>query len=59
MNHIEEWWRHNGCYDREQVSGIPYDGQDAGNYLNKTDKWWNNLSDEQKENIYDDFFRDC
>lgn len=26
MFQIEDWWRHNGCWDREQASGIPYDG---------------------------------
>ena len=53
---IESWWRHNGCYDREQASGIPYEGQD--DYLAETDEWWNNLTDGQKARIYDYFFED-
>ena len=53
---IEEWWRHNGCYDREQASGIPYEGQD--DYLSQTDDWWESLTDGEKERVYDDFFED-
>lgn len=52
---IEEWWRHNGCYDREQASGIPYDG-DASNYLRQTDDWWESKSDAEKKEIYEEFF---
>ena len=55
-NHnIEDWWRHNGCYDRQQASGIPYDGDDE-DYLQKTDDWWNDLTAEDKEDVYNDFF---
>lgn len=52
---IEEWWRHNGCYDREQASGIDYDGN-AMSYLQKTDDWWDGLTDEEKREVYDEFF---
>jgi len=56
-NHtIEVWWRHLGCYDREMVSTIPYssdDTADAGEYLERTDDWWNNLTDSEKKEIYD------
>lgn len=59
MNHIEEWWRHNGTYDREMASDIPFDGKDTASYLDKTDKWWDSLTDEQKKRIYEDFFDEC
>ena len=59
-NHnIEDWWRHCGAYDREQVSGIPYvrNGKtQIGAYLTETDEWWNSLTNEEKEEIYEDFF---
>lgn len=51
---IENWWRHNGCYDREQASGIPYNKED--NYLQITDDWWDGLTDEEKKDVYEDFF---
>ena len=55
-NHnIEDWWRHNGCYDRQQASGIPYDGDDE-DYLQKTDDWWDSLTAEDKEDVFNDFF---
>ena len=56
---IEEWWRHNGCYDREQASGIPYTADnscDARYYLEETDTWWDGLTDEEKTKIYEEFF---
>ena len=56
-NSINEWWRHNGNYDREQASGIPYDGQD--DYLKTTDDWWDGLSDKEKEEVYSEFFSEC
>ena len=55
-NQIEDWWRHNGCWDREQASGIPYDGDDE--YLALTDEWWGTLTDEEKEQVFIDFFED-
>ena len=54
---IEDWWRHNGCYDREQASGIPYE-ENEDNYLEITDEWWNSLTDGEKERVYDDFFEE-
>ena len=58
-NHIiEDWWRHNGLLDRQQASGIlleNYDGK-AEVYLEATDEWWESLSPEQKEKIYNEFF---
>ena len=54
--HIESWWRHNGCWDREQASGIPYCAED--NYLSITDAWWETLTDEEKEQVFNDFFED-
>lgn len=55
---IENWWKHNGCYDREQASGIPYDGKDASDYLEKTDGWWDSLSPEERRNVYREFFEE-
>lgn len=58
MNIIESWWRHNGIWDREQASGIlveNYDGETAL-YLESTDDWWDNLTDAQKQEVYEDFF---
>lgn len=54
-NHtIEDWWRHLGCDDRQQVSGKAYNGQD--DYLEETDLWWNSLAPFEKENAYNEFF---
>lgn len=58
MNIIESWWRHNGIWDREQASGIlveNYDGETAL-YLESTDDWWDDLTDIQKQQVYEDFF---
>jgi hypothetical protein len=54
-HNIENWWKHNGSFDREQASGIPYNG-DVANHLRLTDEWWESLSDEDKIRIYDDYF---
>jgi hypothetical protein len=55
---IESWWRHNGCWDREQASGIPYEDFDGevGIYLQVTDDWWDGLSDKEKLDVYNEFF---
>ena len=58
MKIIESWWRHNGIWDREQASGIlveNYDGETAL-YLESTDDWWNRLTDDEKREVYDEFF---
>ena len=58
MNIIESWWRHNGIWDREQASGIlveNYDGE-AQLYLKSTDDWWDGLTNEQKLEVYNEFF---
>ena len=58
MNIIESWWRHNGIWDREKASGIlveNYDGETAL-YLESTDDWWNALTDDEKREVYDEFF---
>lgn len=52
---IEDWWKHNGTYDREQASGLHYEG-DVSDYLEKTDEWWNSLTDEEKADVYEEFF---
>lgn len=60
MNIIESWWRHNGIWDREQASGIlveNYDGETAL-YLESTDDWWDDLTDIQKQEVYEDFFNE-
>ena len=57
---IEAWWRHNGIWDREQASGIlveNYDGETAL-YLQATDSWWDDLTDEQKLEVYNEFFEE-
>lgn len=51
---LEDWWRHNGLYDREQASGIPRDDD----YLTTTDNWWNGLLHEEKEAVYAEFFNE-
>lgn len=53
---VEDWWRHNGSYDREQASRIPY-GNDE-DYLQRTDDWWESLSDEEKMKIYNNYFEE-
>jgi hypothetical protein len=58
MNIIESLWRHNGIWDREQASGIlveNYDGETAL-YLESTDDWWNALADDEKREVYGEFF---
>jgi hypothetical protein len=60
-NHsIEEWWRHLGTYDREQVSDIPYirngKKEPIGKYLKETDDWWDGLTNNQKLEAYNEFF---
>ena len=60
-NHIiEDWWRHNGIWDREQASGYlveDYDGE-TEIYLEATDEWWESLSNEQKLKVYNEFFNE-
>ena len=51
---LEDWWRHNGCYDRAQASGIPYTGQD--DYLSLTDKWWEKQDDDKRLAVFKEFF---
>lgn len=60
MNMIESWWRHNGVWDREQASGILYENYDGETqiYMESTDEWWESLSDEQKQAVYEQFFEE-
>lgn len=51
---INDWWRHNGLYDRAQASGIPYSGQE--DYLETTDKWWEGLDEAGRVSVYMEFF---
>ena len=56
---VEDWWRHNGCWDREQASGIPYNPEDSQqSYLEETDEWWNSLSAEERKQAYYEFFEE-
>jgi len=55
-NHdIENWWRHLGCYDRQQASGIAYLG-DTSTFLFETDNWWDGLDGQTRQQVYDNFF---
>ena len=60
MNIIESWWRHNGIWDREQASGILVENFDGETqiYLDTTDDWWFDLTDEEKQDVYNDFFNE-
>ena len=55
---IESWWRHNGIWDREQASGILVENFDGETeiYLERTDDWWDGLSNREKLEVYNDFF---
>ena len=53
---IEDWWRHLGCYDREQASGKPYVNGHIQIYLELTDNWWKSLTEEQTLDVYNEFF---
>lgn len=53
---VDDWWKHAGAFDRSQVTGIPYADDDTAEYLGFTDDWWENLSDEEKLEAYEDFF---
>ena len=55
---IEEWWRHLGCFDRKQVSPVYWASmvEDACDYLERTDCWWDSLTEEQKLEAYNEFF---
>ena len=58
-NHnIEDWWRHLGTWDRQQASGYPFFQylHNPSTYIEATDEWWESLSAEQKEEIYNEFF---
>ena len=55
---IENWWRHNGIFDRQDASQIPYFGNNVEEYLKKTDEWWESLTDGQKNQIYYEFFNE-
>lgn len=60
-NHIiEDWWRHQGIWDREQASGILVENFDGETeiYLDATDRWWDGLTAEQKQEVYDEFFNE-
>ena len=55
-NHnIEDWWRHNGIGDRINASGIPCD-DDVQYFFQKTDDWWESLTYEEKQEVYENFF---
>jgi hypothetical protein len=58
MHTIESWWKHNGVWDREQASGILYEDYDGETeiYLDTTDEWWDSLTDQEKREVYEEFF---
>ena len=60
MNTIESWWQHNGIWDREQASGILVENFDGETqlYLDATDDWWDNLTDSEKREVYEEFFEE-
>lgn len=58
-NHnIEDWWRHLGTFDRQNASPLIFMSthEDACDYLQRTDEWWESLTNEQKAKVYEDFF---
>lgn len=57
---IEDWWKHCGCWDRDQASGIPYEDYDGDQalYLDITDDWWNSLTNDEKAEVCDEFFNE-
>ena len=56
---IEGWWRHNGVLDREQASGLEHEDYASQNdYLVATDDWWDSLTNEEKLNVYNEFFEE-
>lgn len=60
ITNINEWWRHNGVWDRQQASGILLENFDGETviYLQVTDDWWDDLSVEEKFNVYREFFEE-
>ena len=57
---LEDWWRHNGIWDRQDASGIrveDYDGE-TNLYMESTDDWWDRLTDEEKLEVYNEFFEE-
>lgn len=60
ITNINEWWRHNGVWDRQQASGILFENFDGETaiYLQVTDDWWDDLSVEEKFNVYREFFEE-
>ena len=57
---VEDWWRHNGLWDRQQASGILLENYDGEHeiYLDATDRWWDSLTNAQKKEVYEDFFNE-
>lgn len=54
---IEKWWRSLGNWDRSQVCGVKFNGN-TWTYLEFTDNWWNERSDKEKEELYNEFFEE-
>lgn len=55
---IEGWWRHLGTFGRQNATPLVFMStqEDACDYLQRTDDWWDNLTDEQKLEVYNEFF---
>ena len=59
---IDRWWRHLGRWDREQATDGRYllenfDGE-TQLYLEATDNWWEELTDDEKREVYEEFFNE-
>ena len=54
---LDDWWGHNGVYDRIQASGI-HVKKDIHDYLNITDSWWFSRALEEKQKVYNEFFEE-
>ena len=54
---LDNWWRHNGIYDRIQASNI-WATTDVSDYLRITDDWWFSRTKKEKIQIYKDFFNE-
>lgn len=60
MNIIETWWRHLGTFGRQNATPLVFVSTHEGatDYLRRTDDWWFDLTDEEKQEVYNDFFNE-
>lgn len=58
---LEDWWYDLPVDDKETLSGIPYPtsfsgrGDEDYEFTERTSKWWNSRTSEQKRDLYDEF----